>query len=187
MNPRCGISKLAMSRSTMYRNRGLPGAGWATSATGARPGVSNTSRTVKTMPPQTPLLASPIAIRPTPGRSNERAGSGGKLFVKWRPLTLGVKPGTRSEVATGTDARVIAVTPPGPIDPEAIGAPVDEVLCPADEGDFGGVVASFVARYEPWPIPESTRSVVSMSGRAGRIVGFVAARVRATASTVAMM
>jgi hypothetical protein len=64
---------------------------------------------------------------------------------------------------------------------------MDAVVGAACAGRRSGVVASLVARYEPWPIPESTRSVVSMSGRGGSAAPFVAARVRATASTVATM
>jgi len=128
-----------------------------------------------------------IEIRPIPGRSYESAGSEGKLLMKWSPLTLGVNPGTRTEVATGTDTRATGAAPPPPDAPAGTVGPAGPIASVSVEPGGFGVDATFVARYAPWPIPERTRSVVSMSGRAGSAEPFVAASVRATASTVATM
>src|SRR5450759_665858 len=94
-----------MSRSTMYRKSAVPSAGGVVSAGKDCPVVSKISRTAKTIPPQTPLLASPTGSTPKPGRSTVKSGSFGKAFAKWKPPALGVNPGTRTDAGPTVEAR----------------------------------------------------------------------------------
>ena len=65
----------------------------ALAGTGTLP--SKRSRTVKTMPPHSPLCASPMVTFPSTGRFTVMSGSCGKELMNLKPLVLGLKFGTK--------------------------------------------------------------------------------------------